>query len=264
MFFVQSLVPTLVFVTPTIQSLKKPELIEAIRALGEEPPAKWGVTELRVRLQELEEEQGVIRQSGRVCTSLQEWTVKLNLVEFCQSELRTIPQLSWKAMDGIYQIAELDGQDPMSFGKYASLSYEEVRLTDPGESRLSKAVQNMSGRTDAAIRCSHWNGGDLGTQSGVDMILNVIDQHEPSHVWISTDCGPYPPLQAINQWSQAQIAQLAEKRRKVLQQYKGSSCVYQYCIQKGIHTTWELAQKRQGWRLPFIQHLLNSMDSGPV
>ena len=49
MLLVLSLVPALENM-PTIQSLKKAELIEAIRALGEEPPAKWGVTELRVML----------------------------------------------------------------------------------------------------------------------------------------------------------------------------------------------------------------------
>ena len=79
--------------------------------MGEEAPAKWGVTELRVRLQELEEQHGIVRQTGRSRT-------KSVLVEFCQKELliplsgnETIPQLNKKAMDRVYQIAELSGQD---------------------------------------------------------------------------------------------------------------------------------------------------------
>ncbi|CAK9067210.1 unnamed protein product [Durusdinium trenchii] len=37
----------------------------AIRALGEEPPTKWTNSELRVRLQELEEEKGIVRAHGK-------------------------------------------------------------------------------------------------------------------------------------------------------------------------------------------------------
>ena len=123
------------------------------------------------------------------------------------------------------------------------------------ESRLTSMIQKLIGHEDAAIRCSHWNGCDLGTQAGVDMILNTIDTHRPEHVWISPNCGPYSPLQSINQRSEAQIAQLAEKRRVALQQYTGAKCVYEYCIQHGIHVTWEWSQKCQGWRLPIMQDL---------
>ena len=84
----------------------------------------------------------------------------------------------------------------------------------------------MAGHEDAVIRCSHWNGCDLGTQTGVDLILNTIDTCRPQHVWISPNCGPYSPLQCIKQRSDAQIAQLTEKRRVALLQYIGAKCVY--------------------------------------
>ena len=170
MLFVLSLESVLVTM-PTIQSLKKAELIEAIRALGEEPPAKWRMTELRVRLEELEEEHGIVRQTGRSRTNLQEWTVKLNkagtkksvLVEFCQKELliplsgnETIPQLNKKAMDRIYQIAELSGQDPMGFGKYASLSYDEVMTTDLGYCNWALTTFHEEDKGDRLSRFARW------------------------------------------------------------------------------------------------------------
>lgn len=34
------------------------------------------------------------------------------------------------------------------------------------ESRLASAVQQASGRENVAVRCSHWNGCDLGTDLG--------------------------------------------------------------------------------------------------
>ncbi|CAK9018325.1 CCHC-type domain-containing protein [Durusdinium trenchii] len=84
---------------------------EAIRALGEEPPTKWTNSELRVRLQELEEEKGIVRAHGKVRTSHQSWMVRLgkankkknDLVVFCQNDLQlhlewteTVPQLEKK------------------------------------------------------------------------------------------------------------------------------------------------------------------------
>ncbi|CAK9018302.1 CCHC-type domain-containing protein [Durusdinium trenchii] len=83
----------------------------AIRALGEEPPTKWTNSELRVRLQELEEEKGIVRAHGKVRTSHQSWMVRLgkankkknDLVVFCQNDLQlhlewteTVPQLEKK------------------------------------------------------------------------------------------------------------------------------------------------------------------------
>ena len=91
--------------------------------------------------------------------------------------------------------------------------------------------------------------------SGVKQVLDTIDK-QPERVWISAECGPYSPLQSINQRTDAQKADLAEKRKKVLRQYIGASCVYQFCIPRGIHVTWEWAQRCQGWRLPFMQKLM--------
>ena len=82
--------------------------------MGEEPPTKWTNSELRVRLQELEEEKGIVRAHGKVRTSHQSWMVRLgkankkknDLVVFCQNDLQlhlewteTVPQLEKKAVE---------------------------------------------------------------------------------------------------------------------------------------------------------------------
>lgn len=103
------------------------------------------------------------------------------------------------------------------------------------ENRLSQEIQKQAGYEAAAIRCSHWNGCDLSTDSGVRLTLDTIQQHRPRHVWISTECGPFSPMQAINQRSANQVADLETKRKAALRQYIGGSCVYHYCIQLGIH-----------------------------
>ena len=135
-----------------------------------------------------------------------------------------------------------------------------VEVACSPESRLSAEVRRVAGHEEAAVRCSHWNGCDLGTSDGVKQTLHTIDTKDPRHVWISPECGPYSPLQAINQRTPQQIQELEEKRKKALRQYVGASCVYQHCIQKGIHVTWEWAQRCQGWRLPVIQRLIKKYD----
>jgi hypothetical protein len=40
-----------------------------------------------------------------------------------------------------------------------------------------------------------------------------------------------------------------------MQMYRGASVVARYCVQKGIHVTWEWAERCQAWRLPLMQKL---------
>ena len=122
-------------------------------------------------------------------------------------------------------------------------------------SRLREAVQKLSGREDSAVRCAHWNWLDLESGKGVKALIQLLHHKRPRHVWISPECGPYSPIQAINQRTPQQVAELEQKRRSALKQYIGASCVYATCIQLGIHVTWEWSEKCQGWRLPFMQKL---------
>ena len=130
-----------------------------------------------------------------------------------------------------------------------------VEVACSPESRLPQEVQRSTGRENAAVRCSHWNGCDLGTGDGVKLTISRINTSRPRHVYISPECGPYSPIQNMNQKTEEQRKQLEEKRRLVLKQYVGACCVYRHCVQQGIHVTWEWSEKCQGWRLPLLQKL---------
>ena len=125
------------------------------------------------------------------------------------------------------------------------------------ESVLSRVTQETVGYEEAAIRCSHWNNHDLSTGEGVKLVLSQIDRLRPAHVWISTECGPYSPMQNLNQKDEHQRQQLEEKRKAVLKQYVGASCILHYAIQRGCHVTWEWSEKCQAWRLPLIQKIMS-------
>ena len=78
-------------------------------------------------------------------------------------------------------------------------------------------------------------------------------------------------MQAVNQRTPEQIADLANKRKSALRQYIGASCIWQYCVQRGIHVTWELAEAmpsmevafnpKVGSKIYIIHILLSLMDA---
>ena len=123
------------------------------------------------------------------------------------------------------------------------------------DSIISKTMHDMTGSEKSAVRLSLWNNHDLSTNDGVRRVLDQIDTLKPAHVWLSMECGPYSVMQNINQRTPEQKEQLEQKRREVLKQYVGGAIVYCYCIQKGIHATWEWSQSCQAWRLPLVQNI---------
>ena len=65
------------------------------------------------------------------------------------------------------------------------------------------------------------NGCDLGTGEGVKLIISKINLLNSRHVYISFECGPYSPIQNLNQKTASQREELEKKRREVLKQYVG-------------------------------------------
>ena len=124
------------------------------------------------------------------------------------------------------------------------------------DSVLTKTMHDLTGSEKTAQRMSLWNSFDLSTNDGVHAILDKIDVENPMHVWLSMECGPYSVMQNINQRNDEQRLQLENKRKQVLKQYVGGAIVFCYCIQKGIHITWEWSQSCQAWRLPLVQQLM--------
>ena len=119
-----------------IHQMKKSELIHALKSLGESPPEKWTVAELRTRLIKFEEEKGIVRTKGRRGTDLQHWINRLNqchkkqqLIALCGETLgctvsgnETMEVLYKKGMQKILEISIPDKTDVLGFGTYAALT----------------------------------------------------------------------------------------------------------------------------------------------
>ena len=128
------------------------------------------------------------------------------------------------------------------------------------DSLLSSTMQEITGCKHTAQRFALWNQHDLRSSDGVKSVLTAIDRLEPNHVWLAPECGPYSMMQNINQRNDKRRADLELKRRDALKQYVGCAIIFQYCIQKGIHVTWELSQTCQAWRLPLLQRLASKYE----
>ena len=123
------------------------------------------------------------------------------------------------------------------------------------QSELTEAVKASVSDPQSAIRCSQWNACDLATQAGVQMILQQIDGLQPRHVWLSPPSGPFSPLQNLSPGTTQDEVNLRRKRQEAMRVYAGAASVLHHCLQSGIHVTWEMPERCQAWRLPFLHRL---------
>ena len=131
------------------------------------------------------------------------------------------------------------------------------------DSVLSSEVEKRFG-TGSAIRASEWNGADLETEEGVKHAISLVRRFRPAHLWISCECGPFCPLQRLNQRSDEQCERLQEKRNRALQQYLGAMEVARVAKKLKIEVHWELSSRSEAWKLQEIQDFMHEMDMKKV
>ena len=120
---------------------------------------------------------------------------------------------------------------------------------------LSSTVQTVTKREDAATRCALYNGCDLSTDEGVCLVMSRMEAEQPQHVWLRPPGGAFSPLQHNNQANREQAEALKTKHKHALRVFVGCACVIHHAIQKGIHVTFELADRSDAWRLPVLNDL---------
>ena len=163
--------------------------------------------------------------------------------ELSLSESQSLEEQSWSVIPRLFE--DLKGSSrPLLM---------EVCCTP--NSILTEVVRSSEGREDAAVRCSLFNGCNLSKGSGVRLVLERIDLERPRNVWISPPCDPYSPLQHLNERTESQRQELEEKRKHAQKLDIGASVVFRYCMDQGIHCTWEWAERCEAWRLPVMQKM---------
>ena len=124
---------------------------------------------------------------------------------------------------------------------------------------LTQVFQQRSGKHESAARASTWNGADLATTKGLQLLLEQIRVLNPEHVWISPPDSAFSPMQRATQRNPQQVKELRLKREQAISMYHNVREAMKVCTQQGIHCTMELSERSEAWRLPVMQEIQHDL-----
>ena len=130
---------------------------------------------------------------------------------------------------------------------------KQLFLLEVACSETSVLTAEVERRGLKGMRCSHLNGYDLSTVDGVCRLLHLIRAEKPDHVWISTECGAFSPMQNINQRTPEQIQRLEEKKRQDRIQHVGGLIVAWFAHRQGSAVHWEWSRRCRAWRWKLLE-----------
>ena len=157
-------------------ALKKADLVKELKQLGEEPPARWTMLDLQIRLQELRLNPGMAEETSTLKEKIEEakkaWRknkaalqlmARDNHVELPGTE--TKDQLLNKITKAVYVQVPATGQDPVGFGMHATKTYAHVGQEFP-EYLVWCQQQALEGQADHRLsRLVEW-WTSMDTQGG--------------------------------------------------------------------------------------------------
>ena len=98
-----------------------------------------------------------------------------------------------------------------------------------------------------AIRAGLHNGFDLCDAAGLRRLVELIRRVRPRHVWVSTECGAFSPLQNLNQRTSEQQAALQKKQREARRQHMAALVVCYASKACGSEVHWEWSRRCRAW-----------------
>ena len=98
-----------------------------------------------------------------------------------------------------------------------------------------------------AIQAGLHNGFDLCDAAGLRRLVELINKVRPRHVWVSTECGAFSPLQNLNQRTSEQQAALQKKQREARRQHMAALVVCYASKACGSEVHWEWSRRCRAW-----------------
>ena len=155
----------------SLSKLNVSQLREVLEELGETPPNSWHKVELKARVAELRERQGIPLRGGPPKDSLLSSMAELRkasrrkdeLIKFCEKIGMTmtgnesVQTLQTRGLAWLYKITPATGDDPVSFGKFGDLTYQELRQ-ERGEycAWVCKTAEESDSADAKLMRLAKW------------------------------------------------------------------------------------------------------------
>lgn len=112
-----------------------------------------------------------------------------------------------------------------------------------------------------AERASLFNGYDLTSPEGLQKLLNLIREKKPRNIWLSTECGPFSPIQNFNQRTEQQQADLKDKQRKARKQHLGGLVAAYFGRSQGCQVHWEWSRRCRAWKWEPVDHMRTNLNT---
>ncbi|CAE7550499.1 unnamed protein product [Symbiodinium necroappetens] len=156
---------------PGLSSMNKVQLVAEIHRLGGTADVSARKLELQQQLYGLYEDHGVSTGPNRATTDYQNYTRAMNkagkykkdLIKYMEEHLNlsvnynaTQIQLQKQALLKIYALSKIDETDPVGFGIHSSLSYRELKETQPQYCQWARATANEGQCNPLMTRLVRW------------------------------------------------------------------------------------------------------------
>ena len=112
-----------------------------------------------------------------------------------------------------------------------------------------------------AERASLFNGCDLTSPEGLRKTLELVKKKRPKNIWISTECGPFSPIQNFNQRTEAQQQDLQRKQHEARKQHIGGLVVAYFGRSIGSEIHWEWSRWCRAWKWDPIEQYRNNLQT---
>ena len=98
--------------------------------------------------------------------------------------------------------------------------------------------------------------GDLQTTAGRETLLQVLNQYEPEHIWVSPDCGPWSSWMSLNASRSVEHWDRCQHERKLMLE-QVALCIVLFRIQQSRQRFfhWEQPSRSLMFKLPYLQEV---------
>ena len=143
------------------------------------------------------------------------------------------------------------------------INHDKCRLLEvccSPESEMTRVCHDRFG-PNSAFRVAHWNGGDIETTKGREYIKQLIREKKPQVTWIAPECGPFSPMQRLNQKTEQQRKNLEDKRNHAHKQYEGALEIARFVHSHGGFFVVELSERCEAWNLKVFHEFQKQLQT---